>query len=72
MSILESIESTTDSYRSFTVQISDGGQVTLSFDGRETNTSVYMTAKELKAFEACITKALHQRADLLNEELKNE
>lgn len=68
-SILTDMELGEKAERNFTVQISEGGRVTLSFDGMETNVSVWLTAKELKQYHGVIGKALELRETQIREEL---
>lgn len=53
----------------WTVQISEGGRVSLSFDGVEANIMLSTTVKELKEYHAVIAAALEARAEQVREEL---
>lgn len=55
-----------------TVQISESGRAVVSFDGGNTNTSHYLTAKELRALYSIIGSALDERTSQVKEELENE
>lgn len=66
-SIIENLE--LENGRDLYVQISEGGRVTLSFDGNEANTTHYLTVKDLKKYHAIISAALEARAAQTAEEL---
>lgn len=69
-SICEMIDGGKNGERTYTVQISEGGRVTLSFDGNESNTSVWLTMADLKAFHLAVEKAMAQRKEQIESELQ--
>ncbi len=70
-SITEMIDFGEKDERTLCVQISEGGRVSLSFDGNDGSMQVSMTSRDLVNFKNLIGTALAQRQAQVEQELEN-